>query len=293
MKILNFGSMNIDHVYQVDEFVRQGETIPASSYDIFAGGKGLNQSIALAKAGAEVYHAGNIGEDGDILLAALKAAGVNTQYIRRCSGPSSHTIIQVDANGNNCIIVYSGENLKITDEYIDCVLRDFSGEDYLILQNEIDNIARIMEKAKEKGLIIVFNPSPINENIYNYPLYLVDYFILNEHEGFALTDTSEPDEICIRLIEKYPKAKVILTLGEKGSIYRDSKQYIKQEAFPAEVVDTTAAGDTFTGYFFASVTAGKNETEALRIASKAAAITITRMGAAGSIPTLAEVISAN
>lgn len=151
MKILNFGSLNIDYVYSVDHFVQKGETISSSQMNIFSGGKGLNQSVALGRAGAKVFHAGRIGKDGEFLVEQLKEAGVNTDLVvvdEDCS--TGHAIIQNDAEGDNCILLYGGANQRITKEQIDAALEQFDAGDYLVLQNEISNLPYLMEKAQKK-----------------------------------------------------------------------------------------------------------------------------------------------
>jgi ribokinase len=169
MKVLNFGSLNIDYVYDVGRFVRASETIAAMDRHIFCGGKGLNQSIAMAKAGVPVYHAGCVGEGGDILVSALTEAGVDAGYVLRTEGPVGHTVIQVDKDGQNCIIVYGGTNRRIPREHIDRVLADFTAGDLLVLQNEINDLAYIMGCATGKGMEIVFNPSPCDARVMDYP----------------------------------------------------------------------------------------------------------------------------
>ena len=140
MKILNFGSINIDYVYSVDHIVQPGETIKGLDRNVFCGGKGLNQSIALANAKADVTHAGLIGEDGGMLLEALNAAEVHTDLIKTVKGSSSHTVIQVDRSGQNSILFFAGDNLAIKEDYIDEVIEKFEPGDYLLLQNEIGSI---------------------------------------------------------------------------------------------------------------------------------------------------------
>ena len=137
MKVLNFGSLNLDYVYQVDHIIIPGETQATKSRNTFCGGKGLNQSIALAKAGIPVYHAGQIGEEGDILLETCKANGVNTEFIKKVPGPSGHTVIQVDKNGQNSILLFGGSNRSITREFVDEVFANFEKDDILLLQNEV------------------------------------------------------------------------------------------------------------------------------------------------------------
>lgn len=293
MKVLNYGSLNIDYVYFVDHFVRAGETLDSRKLELFCGGKGLNQSIALSKSGVNVWHAGAVGEnDSEMLLKMLKQSGVNTEFVRKKNGSSGHAIIQKADSGDNCILLYGGANQCITKEEIDETLLHFDKDDYVILQNEISEVSYIMSKAHEKGMRIVFNPSPINRKIITYPLHLVDYFLLNEVEGMEISGCSEASDKLIEILgERYPNAKIVLTLGEKGALYKDNVVLLKQPIYKVKAVDTTAAGDTFTGYFIGAVISGEAITKALDNAAKASAIAVTREGASASIPTKVEVDS--
>ena len=288
MKILNYGSMNIDRFYTVDHTVRPGETILAQGMNIYCGGKGLNQSIAIAKAGGEIYHAGVLGEDGDILLDALTRHGVDTRYIKHVSGASSHTVIQVDAQGQNCIIVCPGENVRVTDPDIDAVLGAFSAGDMLVLQNELDNTPSIMRKATQRGMVLAFNPSPVNDALATYPLETVRWFLMNEIEGAAITGETEPAAILAAMGSRYPATSVVLTLGAEGAYCVHGGQTYFQPAFKVKAVDTTAAGDTFTGYLVSGLSRGEPMQTVLERAAKASSITVSRKGAADSIPTWAE-----
>ena len=293
MKVLCFGSLNIDYVYSVDHFVSKGETLSSTGLQVFTGGKGLNQSIALAKAGTEVYHAGAIGPDGKFLLEAMEQAGVNTEYVAVLANDrTGNAIIQRDKEGDNCILLYGGTNQLITKEQVDSVLSHFSVGDYLVLQNEINQLPYIMEKAHEKGMVIVLNPSPMNEKILALPLEYVNIFMLNEVEaGQILNCDSEEKhgQLAEKLLEKFPGATVVLTLGGKGSICIDGNSQLSQGAFKVSVADTTAAGDTFTGFFICGLLSGKPKQEVMKEASAAAAIACSRPGAASSIPTVEEV----
>lgn len=296
MKVLNFGSLNIDYVYRVDHILVKGETESSFSRNIFAGGKGLNQSVALGRAGVNVYHAGCIGEDGRFMVELLNEAGVDTRFVKVLTdSPSGHTVIQNDKEGDNCILLYGGANIRVTKEQVDETLKEFDAGDYLVLQNEISELPYIIEKAHEKGMVIVLNPAPMNENIQRLELSYVDYFILNEIEAAQLTAkssdiTRQPDEeeLVNALRKEFPSAKTVLTLGAAGSVYIDDKETIRQGIYEVKPVDTTAAGDTFTGYFLAGMTEGKPVKEALDMAAKASSITVTRPGAAPSIPLRSE-----
>lgn len=289
MKILNFGSLNIDMTYSMDHFVKPGETQAALKLESFCGGKGLNQSVAASMAGAAVYHAGKVGHDGDLLIRRLENAGVNTRYIRYSSGPSGHAIIQVDRSGQNNIILYGGANQEITREDIEEVLADFQEGDLLLLQNEISSLPYLLEKAAEKKMTVALNPSPISAALLLTDLSAVQYFLLNELEGMELTGESRPEDICRAMLKKYPGCKVVLTLGDRGAVYTDGKVTCAHGIYKVPVVDTTAAGDTFTGYFLACVAEGLSAEIALEKASKASALTVSRPGASDSIPTRAEV----
>lgn len=291
MRILNFGSLNIDYVYEVNHFVRSGETLASNKMEKFCGGKGLNQSLALARAGSNIYHAGCVGADGGMLIDILRGSSVDCSYIETLDEVTGHAIIQVDKNGENCIILYGGANSKITDKHIDNVLRDFEKGDYILLQNEINNLDIIIDKAYQIGLKIILNPSPISDDLKKLPLNKVSYLILNEIEGKELTGKVEPEDILKELRSKYPECVFVLTLGSKGSVYDDKTKRCTQGIFKVDVVDTTAAGDTFTGYFVHEITSGSAPEKALEVASKAAALAVSRMGAAPSIPTYKEVMT--
>jgi len=285
MRIVNFGSINIDYVYDVNHIVRAGETTESTNFARFAGGKGLNQSVAIAKAGSSVFHAGLIGNDGIFLRHFLEEQKVDTTFIKIFENEASgHAIIQVDETGQNSIILFGGANRKFDEKYIDEVLNQFSEGDILILQNEINAIPHILKKAKNKGLRVFFNPAPMSREVLNYPLNCVDCFIVNEIEGSELTGESEPERIISAIVNQYPEASVIVTLGENGSIYGDSQRNLKMAAEKVDVVDTTAAGDTFIGYFISEFVKQNDIDVCLKTATKAAALCVTRRGAANSIP---------
>lgn len=290
MQIVNLGSLNLDHVYGVQHFASAGETVMATSYASFAGGKGLNQSVALARAGASVYHVGAIGKDGEALKQVLEDAGASLQYLQVTNGPSGTAIIQLNPKGQNCIIVHGGANTQIEEKYIDKVLSFFSKGDLLLTQNETNIAAYAIEKAHELGLKVAFNPSPITPDIFDFPLHMVDYFLLNEIEGRALAGVeSENFEIILNALHaKYPKSCVVLTAGANGVYYKDETQSLKHGIYPVKVVDTTAAGDTFCGFFIASIAKGFLPSKALHYASCASSMAVAQKGAAPSIPTWAQ-----
>lgn len=296
MKILNFGSLNIDYVYSVDHFVQAGETLSSYSRSVFPGGKGLNQSIALSRAGATVYHAGKIGKnDGQFLKQLLIDSSVNTDYVRQVDSPNGHTIIQVNKSGNNCILLYPGANNLQDEDFINRVFENFEAGDFIVLQNEINNLDLIIKKAKQKNMVIFFNPSPFDEKISQLNLQDIDCFLINEVEAAAMCNTIiDSIDILIDILkERYPNAKFVLTLGKEGVVYFDINSIYSHGIYDVKVVDTTAAGDTFTGYFIASISKGVKVEKALELASIASSLSVTKNGAAVSIPTLKEVLNSN
>lgn len=295
MKVLCFGSLNIDYTYKLDHFVQKGETISSRELIVCSGGKGLNQSIALSKAGADTYHAGAIGIDGKFLLKQMEEAGVNTDCVTVLNDVrSGNAIIQNDKSGDNCIILYGGANQAITKKQVEEVLEQFEKGDFIVLQNEINELDYIVKCASEKGMKIVLNPSPMNEKIQSLPLEYVNCFMVNEIEALQIlgkgrNQDMEGKEIAEELKGKFPNAAVVLTMGEKGSIYMDVNETVVQPAFKVKAVDTTAAGDTFTGFFVGGLMRGLSAKDAMLEAAKASAIAVTRQGAAPSIPTREEV----
>ncbi|MBR6719941.1 MAG: ribokinase [Clostridia bacterium] len=289
MKILNFGSCNIDYVYSLDHIVTPGETLASDNLNIFPGGKGLNQSIALARAGAKVFHAGCVGEGGEILTDILKESGVDTSLIKKLDVKNGHAIIQVNKDGENSIFLYSGSNSMITEEYVTGVLENFEEGDILLLQNEINNVSYIVEQAYKKNMCVIFNPSPFNEKIEEIDFNHLSYIILNSGEMKRLSGKPFAKDSISFIKSKYPKLKIMLTMGKYGCVYIDETTEAYHDTFDVKVIDTTAAGDTFTGYFIKGIADGEGIQNVLEKASMASAIAVSRKGAAPSIPEKEEV----
>ncbi len=290
MKVLNFGSCNIDRVHAVDHVCKVGETIASHGVEIFPGGKGLNQSVALSRAGANTYHAGCIGEDGSFLKELLQESGVNVEHLSVVDGLTGYAMIQVEKSGDNCIVLFGGANQRITEGQVDEALKGFARGDYLVLQNEINRLSYIVDKGYEKGMEIVLNPSPFRAELLEIDYRKIAYLIVNETEAFQLSRKDTVEEFVRFVRENYPHLRVVLTLGGEGSAYIDREEYVKQRAFKVDAVDTTGAGDTFLGYFTAEVMQGSTPKTALTIASVASSIAVSRKGASSSIPTREEVM---
>ena len=281
-KILNIGSLNLDYVYAVPHFVTAGETLLASRRDVFPGGKGLNQTVAAARAGAEVLHGGAVGADGDMLLDLLRDAGADVSAVARVDVPTGHAVIQVSPQGENAILILGGANRAVTAETVGIALEKVGPGDILLLQNEINGLEYIIRRAFEKGLRIFFNPAPMDASVKSLPLGLIDTLIVNEGEARALTGDMDA------LKAAYPNQKILLTRGSRGASLWTGSELIFQPAFPVEAVDTTAAGDCFLGYYAAALAENLPYAAALRLAAAAAALSVRRPGAAPSIPLRSE-----
>lgn len=293
MRILNFGSLNLDYVYQVEHFVRPGETLSSISRAVKLGGKGLNQSIALARAGANVAHAGCIGQGGESLKAQLEKDGVDTSKLLCVDEMQGHTVIQVNPDGENCILLYGGSNQCVTEAQIADTFAGCSAGDWLVLQNEVNNLPAIVDAAYEKGMVIALNPSPYDAKLEAVDFGKLSWLLVNEVEAGQISGSDDPEAAWTWLHGRYPRLNVLITLGSAGSVAYRCKdggvETVRQEAFRVKAVDTTAAGDTYTGYFIAGLMAGEPLADCMRRASKASSISVTRPGAADSIPRQCEV----
>ena len=257
-KILNIGSLNLDYVYAVPHFVAAGETLLSSRRDVFAGGKGLNQTVAAARAGAEVCHGGAVGADGDMLLDLLRDAGADVSAVARVDVPTGHAVIQVSPQGENAIIILGGANRAVSPETVGIALEKVGPGDILLLQNEINGLDHIIRRAARKGLRILFNPAPMEKAVKDLPLELLDTLIVNEGEGKALAGDMDA------LKAAYPNQKILLTQGSRGASLWTGSEVIFQPAFPVKAVDTTAAGDCFLGYYAAALAEDLPYADALR-----------------------------
>ena len=284
MKILNFGSINKDFFYSVNDFVKPGETISSIRYNIKIGGKGLNQSVGISKAGRKIYHAGIINKHDTFILDKLKKWNINCENILLSNNSTGHAIIQVDKKGENSIVIHGGANHDVDIKFIKSVLSEFNSGDILVLQNEINNIKEIIDRAHHKKMKIVFNPAPFNNEILSYDLNKISTLILNQTEGEALSKEKKTDDILKFLNSKFNNTEIILTLGEKGSLYSFKDELVKIKAHKLNTVDTTGAGDTFIGYYVAGIASKMNKKDNLKRASEAAAIATTKLGGAESIP---------
>jgi len=286
MTVYNCGSLNIDRVFKVHDFVRPGETLASLAVSELAGGKGLNQSLALARAGATAVHVGCVGKDGVFLKEMLAKNGVDTRHVLVKDGLfTGQAMIQVADSGENAIVLYAGANHAITASMVSQALTEAKEGDVLLLQNETSCVAEALEFGASHGLKVVFNPAPMTPEVLGYPLEKVDILIVNEVEAATLAENGD-------LRSRLPKTDVLLTLGSRGSRWLGKDGY--ECEVPARkvenVVDTTAAGDTFIGYFLAALTDGKPIETAMREATAASAWCVAHAGAEPSIPRRAAIL---
>ncbi|MEN8778958.1 MAG: ribokinase [Glaciecola sp.] len=288
MAVINFGSINIDHVYQVDHFVQPGETLASNDYQVLLGGKGANQSIALANAGAEVSHVGCINHNDVHFKQAMIKHGINGRFIRCTDTASGHAIIQVTPSGENAIFLFGGANQEISTQDIQAALADTQSGDWILLQNETSGTADVLAAAKAKGLKVAFNPAPMTNDIKSLNFTHIDLLIVNEVEAAELSDCSQMDDIEAFFHTHFAHAEVIITLGKQGAKFIHARHTEKADivipAFVVEATDTTAAGDTFIGFFMAHYQQHKIPQQALKFACAASALAVTKSGAAQSIP---------
>ena len=289
MKVYNFGSVNIDHVYRVPHLVAPGETLSSQSLETVLGGKGANQSVALARAGISVFHIGQLGKTDEWARNAMAEAGVNVSHISLLDGASGHAIIQVDNTGENSIILHGGANQKFTYDQLGSILGQADTGDWLLMQNECNLLDSAFEIALSRGMRIAFNPAPMTPDVMELPLASCALLIVNETEAAAVTGDDNPASALATLGRLYPETRLVLTLGSKGAMVQHGSMQFSQEAMDVDAVDSTGAGDTFVGYYLASLIEGLDDESALHRSCAAAALSVTRKGATPSIPLAAQV----
>lgn len=288
--IINFGSINIDHVYRVPHMVNPGETLASAELISGLGGKGANQSVALARAGASVSHIGRLCGSDDWALKILADAGVDIRHIEIVDEVSGHAIIQVDEQGENAIVLHGGANQTFNQATLQTAFTENPEASYLLMQNECNLIAEAFALVQQKDIKIAFNPAPMTAEIKELPLSQLDTLIVNQGEAEALCGKAELDEMISALQQLLPDTRTVITLGGEGAVLISAGNVLRHKAAKVDVVDTTGAGDTFVGYFLAGLVNGMDEEFALERACRAGATAVTRLGAISAIPKSSELI---
>ncbi|MBK0400267.1 ribokinase [Limibaculum sp. M0105] len=280
MTIVNLGSINIDHVHRVPRFPAPGETLADLAYSAGLGGKGLNQSLAAAAAGARVIHAGAVGADGVWAVERLAAAGIDTSGIATVSEATGHAVILVDPEGENQIVIHGGANRTVPAAAVEAAIAGAHHGDWFLAQNETNGTVEAAAAAKAAGLRVAYSAAPFDATACAEILPHADLLMVNEGEAISLAAH----------LGRAPQGVAILvTLGARGARHIGPDGRTETPAIPVTPVDTTGAGDCFCGYFLAGLDAGLPVSRALRRAAAAAAICVTRPGAADAIPTGSEV----
>jgi len=288
MQVFNFGSINIDLVYRVPHLVRAGETLLSRSLETVLGGKGANQSVALARADARVCHIGKLGEADEWARTQMMEAGVDVSQVSISEGHSGHAIIQVDDEAENSIILHAGANHSFTENELVKALETAQPGDWLLMQNECNALEHAFALAARLQLSIAFNPAPMTPELAMLPLEQCAVLIVNETEAAALAGNDDPEAAIVILGRRYPDTRLVLTLGSRGAMFQRGRQQHRTGAVKVAAIDTTGAGDTFVGYYLASLIQGLDDESAVQRACAAAALSVTRSGATPSIPTNAE-----
>lgn len=290
-RIFSYGSINVDHIYQMPHLVAPGETLASTEYRQVLGGKGANQSIAAAKAGVPVLHIGRYGKADSWVQDQLQDAGVDCSRVAAVDTPSGHAIIQVDAQAENAIILFAGANHSFRADELNGLLDGAAAGDWLLLQNECSCTAAMISTAAAKGMQVAFNPSPMDDSVRALPLHELSLLVVNEIEVQQLLDCDglDQDRLVAALRERLPATRVVVTFGAKGALWVDADTEIFVPALRVEAVDTTAAGDTFLGYLLAALCQQASPKTALELGCKASSLAVQKVGASVSIPDRADV----
>ena len=287
MTIFNLGSINVDYFYHLPHLVTAGETIAARALTIGLGGKGVNQSIAIGRAGGDVWHIGAMGKANADYRDVIAEAGVKTDLIEMLDMPSGHAIVMVeDKSAENQIVIMPAANHHIADAQIDAALQKAKPGDWALTQNETLVGPGFLKQAKQSGLKICFSAAPFVAETAIDLLPLAELLVVNEGEAAALSSHLGKDKTELGL------PHLVITYGAKGAEYIGLDGHFHVDSPKVVPVNTTGAGDTYLGYLLASIDAGEDMQSAMNAAAQAAAIQVTREGAADAIPMASELAGA-
>lgn len=289
MTVHVFGSINLDKIYRVSHLVQPGETLSSLELNTVLGGKGANQSVALARAGTSVAHVGRIGRDDIAWLETLVDAGVDIERVEPVETVSGHAIIQVDDAGQNAIVLHGGANQGFERSSLEVLLGSLQKGDWLLMQNECDGLAEAIRIAQQRQVQVAFNPAPMDASVRSLPLAEMDLLVVNEIEAAMLLDLdagTPATELAEALRNSFSSVMRVLTIGADGAYLFEAESNVRHHCRPpaVNVVDTTGAGDTFVGYLLAALVAGEPPELALQRAVTAGALAVTCAGATPSIP---------
>ncbi|CED94291.1 Ribokinase [Romboutsia ilealis] len=290
------GSLNMDLVVNVDAMPKPGQTIIGSNFKEVPGGKGANQAVAMARLNGNVSMIGKVGEDGfgQTLINSLKNDKVDTTYIQTTKGSTGVALITVDKNAQNSIVVSPGANFEVKEEDIDNNIKAIENSDIVVLQLEtpLNTIKYALNKAKELNKYTILNPAPAvkldDEIIKNVDLLTPNETELEIISGVSIETEEDIQKAAQIMIEKGVK-ELIVTLGSKGSLYINKEKSMFKKAYKVEAVDTTAAGDSYTGALAVALSQDKGIEDAMDFASKVGALSVLKEGAQSSLPTLEDV----
>jgi ribokinase len=285
MTIFNLGSINTDHFYFVPHLPAPGETLAATGYSVGLGGKGANQSVAAAQAGAPVIHIGSVGPDGGGMVAQLRGYGVDCAHVSTVQVPTAHANINITPEGENAITIYPGANLEQSLTHLESAISAASDGDCLLLQNETNLQLEAVRMAAAAGLFVIYSAAPFSADAVEAVLPHIDLLVMNAVEARQLSEALGTD------LAQLPVPHLLLTDGERGATWHDrsADDALHVPAFPVTPVDTTGAGDCFIGYTVAGLNEGMSPQEAMRLAAAASALQVQRPGTADAIPARAEV----
>lgn len=290
------GSLNMDLVVNVDAMPKPGQTIIGSNFKEVPGGKGANQAVAMARLNGNVSMIGKVGEDGfgQTLISSLKNDKVDTTYIQTAKGSTGVALITVDMNAQNSIVVSPGANFEVKEEDIDNNIKAIENSEIVVLQLEtpLNTIKYALNKAKELNKYTILNPAPAvkldDEIIKNVDLLTPNETELEIISGVSIETEEDIQKAAQIMIEKGVK-ELIVTLGSKGSLYINKEKSMFKKAYKVEAVDTTAAGDSYTGALAVALSQDKGIADAMDFASKVGALSVLKEGAQSSLPTLEDV----
>ena len=281
-RAFNLGSINMDMVIQLERFPEAGETAIGRMTVEALGGKGLNASVAIHLAGGEVRHIGAVNKDDSSVLSAIASLGLSTDYIEQAEQPTGQAVVMLDASSENRIVVCPGANHSISDDHISAALSEARTGDWLVMQNETKGQAHAIQVAKERNMKVAMVAAPFVADDVLPLLDNIDLIALNE------TEAQQLQSACGLELNNLPVEHILMTLGSRGATHVTESKSTSVAAHVVTAVDTTAAGDTFFGYFLASFMQGRPIADSLALANSAAALAVQRNGAVSSIPTFSE-----